>query len=124
MNQRYRSVISYTALTIGLFGLAVLSSSSARAQGAPREFTITGNQFAFSPSKIEVQKDDVVKIVFTASDIAHSFTIDQYRIAKRAGAGQTVIFEFHADQAGTFPFYCNLTQNDRCKDMKGQLVVK
>ena len=50
-----------------------------------------------------------MKITFTADDIAHSFTIDQYRIAKRAGAGQTVVFEFRADQAGTHRFYCNLT---------------
>ena len=66
-----------------------------------------------------------MKITFTASDIAHSFTIDNpYRIAKRAGSGQTVTFEFRADQAGTFAFYCNLTQDERCRQMKGELVVK
>jgi heme/copper-type cytochrome/quinol oxidase subunit 2 len=71
-----------------------------------------------------VQKDDLVKITFTAADIAHSFTLDSYRIAKRAGAGQTVVFEFRADQTGTFPFYCNLTQDDKCRQMKGELVVR
>ena len=91
------------------------------AQGQAREFTINGNQFAFAPARIEVQKDDLVKITFTASDMAHSFIIDNpYRIAKRAGSGQTVTFEFRADQAGTFPFYCNLTQDDRCRQMKGE----
>ena len=93
------------------------------AQGGPREFSITGDQFAFKPLRIEVQKDDLVKITFTAKDIAHSFTIDQYRIAKRAAAGQTVVFEFRADQPGTFRFYCNLTTDDRCKRMEGELVV-
>ena len=94
------------------------------AQGATREFTITGDQFAFKPLRIEVQKDDLVKIVFTAKDIAHSFTIDQYRIAKRAAAGQTVVFEFRADHVGTHRFYCNLTTDDRCKRMEGELVVR
>jgi heme/copper-type cytochrome/quinol oxidase subunit 2 len=123
MDHRYRSVIACAGLMGGLYGLALLGSSSARAQ-APREHSITGNQFAFSPARIEVQRDDLVKITFTAADIPHSFTIDRYRISKRAGAGQTVVFEFRADQAGTFDFYCNLTQEPRCRDMKGQLIVR
>jgi cytochrome c oxidase subunit II len=123
MDNRYRSVISCAGLMVGLYGLALLGSSSARAQGI-REQSVTGNQFAFSPAKIDVQKDDLVKIAFTASDIPHSFTIDRYRISKRAAAGQTVVFEFRADQPGTFEFYCNLTQDSRCREMKGQLVVR
>jgi hypothetical protein len=35
-----------------------------------------------------------------------------------------VAFEFRADQTGTFEFYCNLKQDERCRDMKGQLVVR
>jgi heme/copper-type cytochrome/quinol oxidase subunit 2 len=71
-----------------------------------------------------VQKDDLVKITFNSVDMAHSFTVDSYRIAKRAGAGQSVVFEFRADQTGRFPFYCNLTQDDRCRQMRGELVVR
>jgi heme/copper-type cytochrome/quinol oxidase subunit 2 len=98
---------------------------AAGSRGQVREITITGDQFAFSPARIEVQKDDLVQIRFTARDIAHSFTIDvPYRISKRAGVGQSVVFEFRADEAGRFPFYCNLTQDERCKQMKGELVVR
>lgn len=91
-------------------------------QGAVREFSVRGDQFAFSPSTIEVQKDDIVKITFTAVDMAHSFTADEYRIAKRANAGQTVTFEFRA--TGNARFYCNLTLDERCRNMHGQIVVK
>jgi hypothetical protein len=35
-----------------------------------------------------------------------------------------VTFEFRADQAGTFPFYCNLSQDERCRQMRGELVVR
>jgi heme/copper-type cytochrome/quinol oxidase subunit 2 len=105
-----------------LVGVSMFTLKPA-AQGTPHEFTITGDQFAFKPVRIEVQKDDLVKITFSAKDIAHSFTIDQYRIAKRAGAGQTVVFEFRADQVGTHRFYCNLTTDERCKRMEGELVV-
>ena len=106
------------------FVVAVFVSLSARAQGQVREFTVSGNQFAFSPGRLEVQKDDLVKITFTAQDMPHSFTVDAYRIAKRAGSGQSVTFEFRADQAGSFPIYCNLTQDERCRNMKGELVVR
>jgi cytochrome c oxidase subunit II len=121
---RRRSVLaSLCAGGLLLAGAAAFTSRSL-AQGTTREFTITGDRFAFSPTRIEVNKDDVVKITFTAKDIAHSFTIDNYRIAKRAAAGQTVTFEFRADQPGTHRFYCNLTIDDRCKRMEGTLVVR
>jgi heme/copper-type cytochrome/quinol oxidase subunit 2 len=97
---------------------------SAREQGQIRDFSVRGSDFAFGPPRIEVQRDDLVKISFTAGDIPHSFTIDEYRISKRAGAGQTVTFEFRADRAGSFEYYCNLSADDRCRGMKGRLVVK
>lgn len=108
-------------LAIAAVCLVGLSASD---QGQVREFSVTGNDHAFSPSRIEVQKDDVVKVTFTASDMPHSFTSDRYRISKRAGAGQTVTFEFRADQSGTFEYYCNLSADERCRNMKGQMVVR
>ena len=88
-----------------------------------REITVRGEGFAFSPSVIEVQKDEIVKVTFTAVDMPHSFAMDEYRISKRAAQGQTVTFEFRADKAGA-PFYCNLSHDERCKKMRGNLVVK
>jgi heme/copper-type cytochrome/quinol oxidase subunit 2 len=114
------------ALAVGCVGFvgALWSASAAREQGKVVELSVDGDHYAFAPARIEVQKDDLVKITFHARDIAHSFTVDAYRIAKRAAAGQTVVFEFRADQAGTFPFYCNLTQDDKCRQMKGEIVVR
>ena len=114
-----------TFAILGLAGAALAMAALASGnQGQVREFNVSGRANAFAPGRIEVQKDDLVKITFTAADIAHSFTLDSYRIAKRAGAGQTVVFEFRADQTGTFPFYCNLTQDDKCRQMKGELIVR
>ena len=119
-----QTLLGIAAVVAVLSASAVLGSpSSAAAQGAVREFTVRGDQFAFSPSRIEVQKDDVVKITFTAVDMPHSFTMDGgYRIAKRAAAGQTVTFEFRA--TGSERFYCNLTQDERCKGMHGDIIVR
>jgi heme/copper-type cytochrome/quinol oxidase subunit 2 len=104
--------------------LLVSVAAAEQDQGQIREFTISGDHYAFSPASIEVDRNDVVKITFTARDIAHSFTLDDYRIVKRAGAGQSVTFEFRADRTGRYPFYCNLSQDAKCRDMKGMLVVR
>ncbi len=118
-----KTLLGITSVAACLGALAVMAAPAASAaQGTVREFTIRGDQFAYSPTRIEVQKDDIVKVTFTAVDIAHSFTVDEYRIAKRASPGQTVTFEFRA--AGNARFYCNLTQDDRCKGMHGEIIVK
>ena len=101
-----------------------LVAVTAQDQGQVREFSITGDHYAFAPNTIQVNKNDLVKITFTAQDIAHSVTIDDYRIVKRASAGQTVTFEFRADRSGPFTFYCNLSQDAKCRDMKGTLTVR
>jgi heme/copper-type cytochrome/quinol oxidase subunit 2 len=124
MNKRHIAIVWSTFAALVVLGTPFVRTSLLGAQGSAREFTINGDHFAFSPVRIEVQKDDLVKITFSARDIAHSFTIDQYRIAKRAAAGQSVTFEFRADQPGTFRFYCNLTTDDRCRKMEGELVVR
>ena len=116
-----RTVLAVASLAVAG---ATLTALGGRRQGQVREFSINGRDYAFSPARIEVQKDDLVKITFTSGDIAHSFTLDQYRISKRAGAQQSVVFEFRADQPGTFPFYCNLTQDSKCREMRGELVVR
>ena len=88
-----------------------------------REVAVTARKYSFEPGRIEVNQNDLVRVTLHSDDIPHSFTIDGYRIAKRVGAGQTVSFEFRADQAGRFPVYCNLRQEDGCRTMRGELVV-
>src|ERR1043165_7687692 len=89
-----------------------------------REFTIVAKDFQYSPARIEVMQDDLVKLTVRSEDIAHSFTIDAYRIAKRIPAGGATTFEFQADRPGSFPFYCGLTSEPGHKMMHGQLVVR
>ena len=106
--------------------MAVVAAFTSAQEQAPnrREFAIVAKDHAFTPNKIEVTQDDLVKITLKSEDRPSSFAIDAYRLIKRAGGGLTITFEFRADKAGTFPFYCNLTTDKDCKDMKGTLVVK
>lgn len=89
-----------------------------------REFTIVAKDHTFTPNKLDVTQDDLVKITLRSDDVPASFAIDAYRIVKRVAGKTSITFEFRADQAGTFPFYCNLTTDVACKDMKGTLTVK
>lgn len=95
------------------------------AEGAQhrREFVIDAKKFAFSPERIEVSEGDLVRITLIAGDIPHSFTVDAYKIAKRGEPGKPVTFEFLADHTGTFRFYCNLSIDDGCRKMAGNIVV-
>ena len=88
-----------------------------------REFTIVAKNYDFSPRRIEVTQDDLVKVTLRSEDEAHSFVIDGYRIMRRVPAGGSTTFEFRADKAGTFPFYCGMTSAEGHGRMKGELVV-
>jgi heme/copper-type cytochrome/quinol oxidase subunit 2 len=125
MTRVHQSLFALGWVALAAAATPLLRTTPVRAQGQVREFTVTADQFAYAPPHIEIRNGDLVKITFTAKDIAHSFTIDSpYRIAKRAGAGQTIVIEFRADQSGDFPIYCNLSQDERCRNMKGHLTVK
>lgn len=114
------------ALAVLLATLAAGPLALAAQEQAPnrREFTIVARDYHFTPDRIEVSQDDIVRITLRSDDIPHSFAIDAYRIAKRVPGGQSVSFEFRADQPGSFTFYCSLTSDERCQQMKGTLVVR
>ena len=77
-------------------GLAVLAAPAAAQEQAPnrRDFTIVARDYRFTPDRLEVSQDDLVRITLRSEDRPHSFVIDAYRIVKRAGSGQTISFEF------------------------------
>lgn len=117
-------LLAATAVVVSLIALARPVPRPKMTQGEAREIDVSARRYTFTPARVEVQQNDLVKIHFTAQDIAHSFTVDDYRIAKRAGAGQTVTFEFRADRVGTFPYYCSLAIDDGCRQMRGELIVR
>jgi heme/copper-type cytochrome/quinol oxidase subunit 2 len=120
------------ALLVGTAAFIVLGPAAARlvaqqdGDQAPnrREFTVTAKDFHFSPSRLEVNQDDLVKLTVRSQDVAYSVTIDEYRMSKRVPAGGETTLEFRADRTGTFPFYSNLTSDARHKDTRGEIVVR
>jgi heme/copper-type cytochrome/quinol oxidase subunit 2 len=121
---------------VGLLSTTTLSVSDAHVKGTPvvsedleqtstvREVTVRARRYAFRPARIEVNQGDIVKITLIAEDVPHSFTIDEYRISKRASPERSVTFEFCADKPGRFVFYCNLTSDEGCREMRGEFLVR
>jgi cytochrome c oxidase subunit 2 len=89
-----------------------------------RDITITARDFRFSPERLEVTQDDLVKLTVQSADVTYSITIDEYRLSRRVPAGGATTIEFRADRAGTFTFYSNLTSDARHAQMRGELVVR
>lgn len=102
----------------------VVATRGQDAAPSTRTFTIVASDGRFTPDRIDVAKNDLVTIRLESGDRAYSFAIDAYRLMKRVGAGDVVTFSFRADQAGSFPFYCTLSNDDACRAMRGTLVVR
>jgi len=88
------------------------------------EFSLVARNYRYNPDRLEVTQDDLVRLTIRSEDFTYSFAIDEYRIVRRVPAGETTMFEFRADRAGTFRFYSNLTGEGGHADMQGQLVVR
>ena len=119
-----RGKLLYVWTFVSFASLVVITLARQDQGPTAKPFVVTLHRYAFDPPRIEVNQDDLVKIELRSEDIAHSLTIDDYRIAKRVSKDQPVTFEFRADRAGTFPYYCNLQIEDGCRQMRGQLIVK
>jgi cytochrome c oxidase subunit II len=116
-------------LSVG--GMVAAPGDGLRANGpaasgtaAAREVTVTARQYAFQPSRIEVDHGELVTIRLLSEDRAYSFAVDEYRISKRFSPRHPAPIEFHADRRGTFSFYCNLTADEGCRTMRGTLDVR
>jgi cytochrome c oxidase subunit 2 len=116
-----------------LAGPAAVRAFAAQASQAPagqdqapsrREFDLMASNYRFTPNRLEVKQDELVKLTIHSTDVPYSVTIDEYRVSKRVPAGGEVTVEFRADRAGSFDFYSSLKSDSRHEGMKGLLVVR
>lgn len=125
MHPRRRAIGRLAAV----FG-AIVSAAVRRAGGQTlpaeerRAFTVTVRRYQFEPEVLDVRLNDVVRLTITSEDIAHSFTLDAYRIQKRVPPGGSTTFEFRAEEAGRFPYYCSMRAESGCAEMRGELIVR
>ncbi|MEK7156101.1 MAG: plastocyanin/azurin family copper-binding protein [Patescibacteria group bacterium] len=91
--------------------------------GAIKEFTVTNSGMTFVQKALSVKKGDRVKITFNNVGGTHDFRIEGYNVGtKVVQAGQSETFEFVADRAGSFEYFCSVG-NHRANGMIGTLTV-
>lgn len=105
------------AAAAGLAGVALgstlltctpASRAGATLEDGTREFRIVAERFQFTPSEIQVERGERVRLVFTSDDTTHGVAIAGYDVWETIpprGRGETVV-EFVADRPGTFTFRC------------------
>jgi plastocyanin len=128
----YVIAIAIVILLVGYYGLNTylglgsntLGGSGGQTSGnTVKEFTIQGFAYGYSPSTIEVNKGDLVKITFVSDDILHNLSIEGYNIATDSvSKGQSSTIQFTANMAGTFAFYCSIPGHSDA-GMVGKLIV-
>jgi nitrite reductase (NO-forming) len=89
-----------------------------------KTFTVTGQNYSFTPSTITVKKGDTVKITFKNLNGNHNFIIDEFNVNSGiiAGGEQKTI-NFVADKTGSFQYYCSVGSH-RAMGMWGTLKVE
>ncbi len=81
-----------------------------------------------SPTAIEVEEGDTVKVVMTnieqTTDELHGFGLLDYNINIVCDPGETKTVTFKADKPGVFPYYCTNFCSALHQEMQGYLIVR
>lgn len=103
---------------------ATSTTASSTTTGNIKEFTVTGDNFSFSPKTLNVNKGDTVKITFKNVEGFHDLKIDEFKVAtKQLQANKEEVVTFVADKSGSFEYYCSVGTH-RQMGMWGTLIVK
>lgn len=88
-----------------------------------KEINLEAFQFGFSPDKITVKKDDIVKIYASSRDVTHGFYIKEYSINVPLKKEEIKKIEFIADKTGEFDILCSIYCGKDHSNMKAKLIV-
>ena len=82
----------------------------------------------FTPEHVEIRQGDHVTWTVTnverARDATHGFAIPYYGINLSLEPGETITFEFDADKAGVFSWYCTEFCSALHLEMMGYLLIE
>lgn len=96
--------------------------------GKTVEVFMTAVRSHFTPEHVEIEQGDHVIWHITnierAYDATHGFSVPGYNINLSIEPGETVTFEFDADQSGVFSYYCTEFCSALHLEMTGYLLVK
>ena len=88
------------------------------------KINVSGSEFAFTPSTINVKKGQKVEITFkNTGDFPHNMTIEGVASSKTIQPGEEDTFSFTADKAGSYSYSCTVDSHTE-KGMTGTLTVE
>lgn len=89
------------------------------------KLNVTGEEFKFDQTTINVKKGSIVQLTFTnVGQIIHTFDIQEYGVATGfINSGETTTVEFKADREGEFAFFCNVSGHKEL-GMLGKIIVQ
>lgn len=101
------------------------TAATQASSSATQEVTITGKEFAFTPSTITAKVGQTVKITFKNNGtFPHNLTIaDLNAKSDTIQPGQSTTFEVTPTKAGSFEFKCTVDSHAE-KGMVGTLTVQ
>ena len=104
--------------------VAGLTDVSEEENSDMRTVEVEAGSFYYNPDEIRVKTGENVRIELTAKDMMHDFNIDELEVDSPViQAGETVIIEFTAEEAGEYEYYCSVG-NHRAMGQVGRLVVE
>jgi len=103
---------------------AMCAGAASSAVEVTQRVEVTASRYRFDPTRIEVNRGDVVDLVLRSADTEHGLAIKAYgvKVAIPRG-GEAVGVAFVAGRVGTFPIECSEYCGSGHKRMKGELVV-
>jgi cytochrome c oxidase subunit 2 len=122
-----RKTAFFALFLLGAMAMIVAPRSAARDANAPlqaHEIQVTAKKYEFSPNPIRVKKGEPVKLIITATDRDHGFSLEAFHIKQKLKKGEPTTVEFTPDKAGTFPFKCSVFCGMGHGGMKGSVVVE
>jgi cytochrome c oxidase subunit 2 len=128
MNVNRRKTAFLTLFVLGAIVMLDASRSvaarDANAASEAQEIQVTAKKYEFSPNPIRVKKGQPVKLIITATDRDHGFSLEAFHIKQKLKKGEPTTIEFTPDKVGTFPFKCSVFCGMGHGGMKGTLVVE
>jgi nitrous-oxide reductase len=97
-------------------------------KGSTVEIWMTQSRSHFIPERVEIKQGDHViwhlTNIETAKDATHGLALPLYNINVSIEPGEAGTFEFDADVAGTFPWYCSEFCSALHMEMAGYLLIE
>lgn len=111
---------------LSLSGKAYLSQTSEQSPTPgyiEQGVKITAEKYKFTLNELTFKAGTPITVILTSVGGGHSFAIDKLKIESReAEKGESVVFEFTVEEAGTYEFYCAHGSHKE-KGMTGTLAI-